>query len=225
MENHARYGEEIYAHDDASLYVNLFIASELAWPGQGVALRQEKAFPEKPATRLSLKLRHPMALALKIRQPGWCGGGMTIAVNGHREPARADATGYVTLSREWGDGDVIDIGLPVTLRTEPLPGNPKTVAFFCGPILLAGELGTTGLPEGGAYAEEQKKFEKWPAPPVPALTGDAAALVAGLQPVAGHALTFKFGAGAGPAGAALVPFYQLHHQRYTIYWTAGSAPN
>jgi hypothetical protein len=218
MENHARYGEEIYAHDDASLYLNLFIASELAWPGRGLVLRQETAFPEQPATRLRLQLRQPVKLALKIRQPGWCGAAMTIAVNGRNEPAQADGTGYVTLAREWRDGDVVAVGLPMALRTEPLPGNPNTVAFFCGPILLAGPLGAAGLPEGGAYAGDQQKFAKWPAPPVPTLAGNAATIVAGLQPVAGQALTFKLGAAAHPDDMRLMPFYRLHHQRYTIYW-------
>jgi hypothetical protein len=113
----------------------------------------------------------------------------------------------------------------MALRTEPLPGNPNTVAFFCGPVLLAGALGTAGLPEGGAYAGDQQKFAKWPAPPVPVLTGDAATVVGGLRPVAGQALTFKLGAAGGPSDAMLMPFYRLHHQRYTIYWPVGASPN
>ena len=32
MENHAKYGDTIYFHDADSLFVNLFIASELSWP-------------------------------------------------------------------------------------------------------------------------------------------------------------------------------------------------
>jgi len=35
VENHAKYGDSIYFHDDKNLYVNLFIASELSWPGRG----------------------------------------------------------------------------------------------------------------------------------------------------------------------------------------------
>ena len=34
MENHAKYGDSIYFHDAASLYVNLFIPSELSWDEQ-----------------------------------------------------------------------------------------------------------------------------------------------------------------------------------------------
>jgi hypothetical protein len=158
-----------------------------------------------------------VTLALKIRKPAWCGG-MTIGINGRSMSAQADASGYVVLAREWRDGDVVDVGLPMALRTEPLPGSPNTVAFFCGPVLLAGALGTEHLPEGGAYAGDQKKFEKWPAPSVPPLSGDPAAIIAGLEPVAGQALTFRLGTAAFPAGATITPFFRIHQQRYTIYW-------
>src|SRR6202140_4885756 len=49
MENHTKYGDTIYFHDDHSLYVNLFIPSELTWREKGIALRQEMRFPEEEA--------------------------------------------------------------------------------------------------------------------------------------------------------------------------------
>ena len=71
MENHAKYGDTIYFHDEGSLYVNLFIASELAWPEKGLSLRQETQFPAEDAVRLKFKLQAPLRLAIKIRCPGW----------------------------------------------------------------------------------------------------------------------------------------------------------
>ncbi len=43
IENHARYGENIYAHDGATLYVNLFIASSLDWKELGIPRRSGHA--------------------------------------------------------------------------------------------------------------------------------------------------------------------------------------
>src|SRR2546422_7247165 len=57
MENHAKYGDTIYFHDDRSLYVNLFIPSELTWYEQGVVVRQETRFREEDATDLTLSLK------------------------------------------------------------------------------------------------------------------------------------------------------------------------
>jgi hypothetical protein len=53
FENHAKYGQFIYAHHgDENLYVNLFIASQLNWNDRGVTLRQTTKFPDEPRTRL-----------------------------------------------------------------------------------------------------------------------------------------------------------------------------
>ena len=46
IENHAKYGDSIYFHDGAkTLYVNLFIASELSWQANGLTVRQETRYP------------------------------------------------------------------------------------------------------------------------------------------------------------------------------------
>ena len=52
---------------------------------------------------------------------------------------------YITIRRRWQDGDQVEIKSIMTLRIESLPGEPKIVALFYGPIALAGELGTQGL--------------------------------------------------------------------------------
>jgi DUF1680 family protein len=221
MENHAKYGEEIYAHDESALYVNLFIPSELAWTERGLTLRQETKFPEEPSTRLRIGARQATVLALKLRQPGWCRPGIAVRVNGRPIEARPDSSGYATIEQEWRDGDIVDIGLPMSLRTEPLPGNAGIVAIFDGPIVLAGELGTQGMPEGGTFAEDQKKFAKWPTTAAPVLVGDAASILAALQPVPGEPLTFRSHGIGRPQDVTFEAFYRLHHQRYAIYWPIG----
>ena len=61
MEDHARYGELIYAHKNDDLYVNLFIPSELRWAAKGLTLRQETRFPDEDRTTLTFRLDHPAA--------------------------------------------------------------------------------------------------------------------------------------------------------------------
>jgi len=221
MENHAKYGEAIYAHGGGSLYVNLFIASELKWPEAGMVMRQETAFPEEPLTRLRLRLSRPLALAIRVRRPGWAGTGMTTRLNGAAVAATVDSSGYAAIEREWHDGDTLEIALPLALRTEPLPGNPRIVAIFDGPILLAGALGADGMPKGGAYAVDQKDFVKWPAPAVPTLRGDPASVLRALEPVRGQPLAFSSHGIGTPRDVTLVPFYGIHDQRYTVYWALG----
>lgn len=222
MENHAKYGEEIYTHDDHALYVNLFIASELNWRERGFILRQDTRFPEDGSTRISISTSEPISLELRVRQPMWCSAPLTVRINGITFAASADASGYLSMERVWHQDDVVDIEIPMSLRTEPLPGNPGTVAIFYGPILLAGELGTTGMPSGGTYVGDQRDLEDWPSTAIPVLTGTPAQILASLRPQAGESMTYRTQGIGHPHDVTLIPFYRMHHQRYAVYWPLAS---
>ena len=152
MEDHARYGELIYAHKNDDLYVNLFIPSELRWAAKGLTLRQETRFPDEDRTTLTFRLDHPARLTLKLRWPGWIAPGrMGVRVNGTPAPEAASAGpgSFVALSRTWQTGDTVAIDLPKVVTAEFLPqsqaqGRPY-VAFLAGPVVLAAPLGSSGL--------------------------------------------------------------------------------
>ena len=55
FENHAKYGEAIYYHNDKGIYVNLFIPSVVNWQEKGLTLRQETDFPAEETTVLDRK--------------------------------------------------------------------------------------------------------------------------------------------------------------------------
>src|SRR5690606_10516613 len=80
IENHAKYGELIYAHRGRDLFVNLFIPSTLDWKAQGVRLRQETRFPDEERTTITIET--PGTFALNLRRPAWVReGAMAVAVN------------------------------------------------------------------------------------------------------------------------------------------------
>jgi uncharacterized protein len=216
MENHSRYGQAIYFHGNDSLYVNLFIASELSWPGKSLTIRQDTKFPDQDTTRLTFQCPQPVKLALKIRWPAWAESPLGIQINGKEQTVSGQPASYVTLDREWHNGDVVKIHLPMTLHTEPLPGTTNTLAILYGPIVLAGELGTTGMP-ADPYARDQTKFLKWPPAPVPVFVADANSLLKHIRATR-EPLTFRTKNLGRPEDVTLVPFYQVQHQRYTVYW-------
>ena len=216
MENHSRYGQAIYLHGDDSLYLNLFIASELSWPEKGLVVRQDTEFPDQDMTRLTFQCRQPVKLALKIRWPGWAESPIGIRVNGEEQTFTGQPASYVTLDREWHNGDVVKIHLPMSLRTEPLPGATNIVALLYGPIVLAGKLGTNGMP-ADPYAQNQTKFVKWPPVPVPVLVAGNDSLLKHIH-ATDRPLTFRTKNLGRPAEVTLVPFYEVQHQRYTVYW-------
>jgi hypothetical protein len=101
------------------------------------------------------------------------------------------------------------------LRTEPLPGTSNIVAVLYGPVVLAGELGTNGMPY--PYARDQTDQVRVQDPAVPAFVGDTKSLLKQIK--ATHApLMFQTKSLGQPGGVKLVPFYRVHHERYTVYW-------
>ncbi len=215
MENPARYGEAIYARAADALYVNLYVASEMRWNERGLTVRQETRFPEEETVRLTLQGAQPAALALKLRWPAWTVTAPEVSVNGARQPVEGRPGSYITLARTWQPGDRVDIRLPMSLRTESLPGAPEWVAFLYGPMVLAGELGTNDMPN--VYVHGQCDQVRLPTPEAPVLVGTAAELPKRVEP-AGAPLAFRTKGLARPADVTLVPFHRLHHQRYTVYW-------
>jgi DUF1680 family protein len=222
MENHAKYGRAIYAHEGAAkLLVNLFIPSTLAWPDAGLTLTQTGDFPNAPRTQLALKLAAPRKFTLSVRQPGWLAGAMQLAVNGHAIQAGAAQGGYVDLTRTWHDGDVIGIETPMALHTQMLPHSTDYVAVLYGPIVLAGKLGLGGLTAADftiANAQGIDVTKTLPLPQVPVIVVPPAGIPAHLQRVDDQSLTFQSHGLVKPRDIPFVPFYQLYNERYTVYW-------
>jgi len=221
MENHSKYGDTIYFHDADSLYVNLFIASELSWPEKNFVVRQETKFPESDTTLLKIKAEKPVRLALKIRHPAWATSGLSVSVNGEKQSVNSTPESYFTLAREWHDGDKIEIHLPMTLHTEPLPGASNMVAILYGPIVLAGEMGTNAMPY--PFARGQTDFSRLPAPEAPVFVTSVEKLTGQIKPVAGKNLTFRTHDIGQPDDVTLIPFYRMHRERYSVYWKLLSA--
>ena len=218
MENHAKYTDTIYFHDDRSLYVNLFIGSELRWKEKGLTVRQETRFPEEDTTRLVLKSERPVRLALKIRYPSWAQSGMMLAVNGKKESVQGKPGSYVTVEREWKNGDTVEVRLPMSLRMEAMPDDPKTVALLYGPVVLAADLGQEGMRDVKRYGPSAPPLGRVKPIEVPAFVGDVNHVLAKVRPVAKAPLTFQTTGTARPRDVMLLPFYKVAEPRYTVYW-------
>jgi hypothetical protein len=247
IENHGKYGDTIFFHDDRSLLVNLFISAEVTWREKGLVLRQETRFPEADTTRLTFRRQggppslggaateneqssrprpesapvpgqQPESPALKIRWPAWARAGMQITINGEQVAADGTPGSYVTLQRQWQDGDCVEVRLPMSLRIEAMPDDPRMVALLYGPIVLAGELGTAGLENLSLHLRSQLDLARVPTPAVPALVCEPADLLTHVEPLPDRPLTFRTRGIGRPQDVTLVPLYRLHYQRYAVYW-------
>ena len=219
LENPARYGEMIYAHEDNNLIVNLFIASTLTW--DDLTIVQTNRFPQEPATDLTLQLKKARKFSMKIRQPWWTEG-MTLTVNDSPVKFSTD-NGYAVITRKWQDGDRIHISMPMHLTAMQTPDGKPQYSFLYGPIVLAAKTGTDR--QDGLFADDSRgghiaNGPKIPATQMPALIGSADEVLKHLSPVDGKPMTFKLNGLTLPQfeDMTLQPFYQLYECRYQIYF-------
>jgi len=100
-----------------------------------------------------------------------------------------------------------------------LPGTTNIVALLYGPIVLAGELGTNGMPN--PYAKDQRDQVKVPDPKVPVLVADTSSLLKHVKPT-DEPLVYRTKNLGKPDDVTLIPFYKTHHERYSVYWNVVS---
>ena len=198
MESQTKFADSIYFRSDDALYVNLFIASVVSWPELGITVRQDTQYPEQLTTRLTVTTAAgAVALAIKIRVPWWVQPGWQLAINGVVAALTASPGSYVTLDRSWTTGDVVDVTMPAALALDRAPDSQTVVAVRYGGIVLSGAYGTTNLTS------------------LPTLAPSS---------IQATAAPLEFTAQASGAEVRLLPFYKMHHQRYTVYWATPAAP-
>jgi len=202
VENHGKYGESIYFHNQSQLYINQFIGSELDWKEKGLRLRQESRFPEEEQSKLTLRCDRPVDLELKIRHPDWARIGFQMEVNGQKVEGGQPGS-YVAIKRAWKDGDRIEIKMPYALRLEGFASKPERAAVLDGPLVL------------GAVIDMKK--------PNPGIVGGLGAWLGELRPVANETATFtgavfRVPGQAKPEALKLEPFYRIYRRNYEVYW-------
>ena len=218
-----KYGQMVFTHapDESAVSVQLFAPATLDWKARGVKLRQETAFPygETSCVKVDAVGKDPK-FTVKVRRPVWAGKGFAVYVNGMAAaPRPQQGEGYVSIMREWKAGDRIDVEFPMSLRAEFLPGSKKYIAFFYGPSLLVGDLGSEGLKQSDYIAHPPaSSTSSWKLgkpiaiPRVPASAAvDPASC---LERTTGGAIAFRLKG----SDILLKPMYDLHFSRYTMYW-------
>lgn len=235
MESHSKYGDFIYATDKDTVFVNLFIASELK--NSRVELVQESQYPYGKTSRITIKKAGNYPLL--VRHPSWATDGYRVLVNGKEpkgykpEEVIAGKTSYVNCGRNWKAGDVIEIEYPMSLTFVNCPSNPNYIALRYGPSVLA--IQTTQPEEGKPnyeklhreYASDGmrdfspasvEKFENLAYAPM--LICELEDVPDRVTMVDEKTLTFDIDVtaiGTQWKHLPLKPFFALHHSRYSIY--------
>jgi uncharacterized protein len=226
MENHSKYNQFIYTHSNDSLFLNLFIASELNWKEKKIKFKQETTLPYEEQTKFTVT-EGGAKFKLMVRYPAWVSDGtLKITVNGKNVAYSAHPSSFVCIGRSWKKGDVVEIKLPMHNSIEYLPNVPQYIAFMHGPILLGAKTGTEdlrGLIANDSRFGQYPGGQKLPIDKAPILVEDNIQNIANkLEPIKDKPLNFTLNVKmVNPIGQIkLEPFYQIHDSRYMMYWMA-----
>jgi len=206
MENHSKYGKNIFYHNYNELFVFQYIASQLTWKEKGIILTQKTSFPEEQGSQFEFSCDKPVNLTVQVRYPSWAKNGISIKVNGRNKRVTCTPGSFVPVKRIWKTGDKIEVNIPFSLRLEPMPDDSSRVAVMYGPLVLAGDL--------GPIADTASKNAMY----VPVMLTGIRDPSSWIKPVEGRSNTFITVNTGRPRDIELRPFYATSDRRYSIYW-------
>jgi len=207
MENHSKYGRNIFYKNRDELYVSQFITAVVHWKEKGVKVKQITKFPDEQGTTIEIESTNPQEFTLYIRYPYWAEKGIDILINGEKQKVDQKSAQFIALKRVWISGDKVEVSTPFTLRLEAMPDDENRVAILYGPLVLAGDLG----PEDDPAAKNPDY--------VPVLLTEDRNPSHWLHPVENAVNTFKVSVKvASPRPFTLKPFFATHERRYSVYW-------
>jgi len=139
----------IYAADNDSVYVNLFVRSRapVSLEQTKVEVRQTTRYPWDGSVRISVQAARPTAFNLMVRIPGWCPDA-TLKVNGQALTNAERVRGYARIHRLWNSGDFVELNMPMPVRAvrahPSVLADAGKIALVRGPIVYCLESADNG---------------------------------------------------------------------------------
>ena len=139
IESSTKLQNTIYfkSEDNNALYVNLYVPSTLKWTEKKITVTQTTAYPKEDQTRLTINGKGKFDL--NVRVPHWATKGFFVKINGKDVKVNAEPGSYLTISRKWKDGDVVELRMPFKFYLEPVMDQQNIASLFYGPVLLAAQ--------------------------------------------------------------------------------------
>ncbi len=135
------FPNQIYYKDPKSLYVSLYLPSEVTWtrPEGEVKMVQETEYPQAETSTFTVNVKPSAAFALKFRVPGWSND-MSVKVNGTAADVACKPGTWATVERSWNSGDKVEVTIPLRLRYSAVDKeHPHRIAVVRGPVVMVQE--------------------------------------------------------------------------------------
>ena len=161
-----QYAESLWcATQGNGLAAVLYAACEVAAKVGDASVRivEETDYPFDEAVSFTIHAPEPVRFPLMLRIPVWCEGA-EVRINGDKADAQPAPLSYVTIEREWRDGDTVRLRLPMRLsvKTWEIQKNARSIHY--GPLAFSLRIGEKWEPywsEGDWTANEVFPTTPW----------------------------------------------------------------
>jgi len=229
IENHAKYGELIYARSSNNFFVNLFVDSEVTWSEKNIKFSQKTQFPDQDTTAITV--HNNGKFTLNIRNPIWSNN-LSVKVNNKAIKVNGKAGEYVKITRDWQQDDVVSVHLPMQTTLEQLPDQSNYYSVVHGPIVLAAKTNPFKDEKLNFIADSSRMGHIAQGPmceltEAPLFISNGTEFLQHIKALDGDELRFSTTDATmnQEASLELIPFFRLHDSRYTVYFPQSSAEN
>lgn len=155
----AKLGGYIASHEPEDIWIHQLIGASLTFPWKTpLQLQTQSQLPWQGDYRLSIQTDQPQAFKIHLRIPSWVGdvklflNQQPFQANFHRIDLREKTaqgfdprkSQYITVEREWQDGDEISLQLEMPIQVHPVHPKVKScsgkAALSRGPIVYCLEV-------------------------------------------------------------------------------------
>ncbi len=207
----------VYYAEGTGLTVSQYLPSELDWKRQEGSLKVQMELDREASTaqahlpdgalerplrwvvNLKVECLQPTSFGLKLRLPEWLAGQPALNLDGTPLPMTWEAgkPSFLNVEHTWTQ-NILRLELPMSLRSQPLPDRPESVAFLEGPVVLAG------------LCEEERALHGDPAHPERLLVPD------GEREWGNWKIGYR--AAGQETGLRFIPLYEVVDEAYSVYF-------
>lgn len=215
VESFAKLGDTYYLHQEDQVLVNMYFSNQLTT--DEISLEQESD-PSRMQSRFTV-LANPDAVTLGFRLPIWSNQ-TQITVNGAVVTPTVH-NGFALLPAPSLKGDIIEVVFQPELRLVHTGDNPNYVAFEYGPYVLAGGLGNKDIQldnPNGIIVRVGTKDQLLSGTLTYTENDWRAVYQTYLEQVQLPNKIVAFKVNGVEEELTLSPYYQMHGERYGIYF-------
>jgi DUF1680 family protein len=131
-------------------------------------LKQITNYPFDDKIKIEVSVSKPVIFPLYFRIPGWCRNA-SLKINGRDINAPAVGDSYIRIEKEWRNGDLVELSLPMELSAKIWDKNKNSASINYGPLTFSLKIAEYYMKgDSKSSAQQDAKWQadvdqsKWP---------------------------------------------------------------